>query len=231
MAIQVTNEQLVAYLDGEAEPEVAAEIETNAVYQERVQALAALQNRLRDQLSGLPWLSTLDISAYHLGFLSETQARDVAAYLAKHPHEAHALQVLDDFLAALEPAPQTTPSSLLEPIKLLIAQLVSGNLQTAVGLRGQLEGMYQAEDMQIAIEVDVDESQPKHHVMSGLITGVQTSNWQAVLWPVSDPAATVTVPIDEFGNFTIAGLASGTYELVLSGGSPPVEIYLPSLLV
>jgi hypothetical protein len=232
MATHITDEQLIAYLDGEVEPEVAAQIEASAVYRERVEALAALQNRLLDQLSGLQRPSTLDMSAYHLGFLSETQARDVAAYLAKHPHEAHGLELLDAFLADLEPAPQTAESSPFEPVKRLIAQLVSGTMQTAVALRGQTEGVYQAENVQIAIEVDVDEIHPAHKVLSGLITGIETGNWQAILWLTGSPPAGATISaIDESGNFTITDLVPGIYELVLSGGIPPTEIFLSTIQV
>lgn len=237
MATHITDEQLIAYLDGEAEPEIVAQIEADEVYRVRVQALAALQNRLRTRLSGGARWSTLDIAAYHLGFLSETERSHIAAYLAKHPHEAHGLELLDTFLAGLEPAPQTAEASPFEPIKLLVAQLVSGNMATAVGLRGQTEGVYQAENVHIAIEVDLDEAHPTRKVLSGLITGVETADWQVVLWPTGSlPATATTWPVDEAGNFTITDLAPGSYELILSGGTPMgdtplTEIYLSALQV
>jgi hypothetical protein len=129
----------------------------------------------------------------------------------------------------------------LERARVLIAELVRGVQGLAqspalapapafAGLRGgEAEPLvYQADEFQIAIEVQRDAAQQDRYVLLGLVMGAGIpDDLEADLWRAD--AVLATAPVDELGNVVMSGLAAGQYELVLSGRE--VEIHIQGLKV
>jgi hypothetical protein len=236
---ELTDRELLMYIDGEANHQVVAHLERCSHCREKAHRLARLQGRLTSQLYRLTCPSPVELGEYRLGLLPRDQAAAVARHLAECPHCAREAAQLTDYLAEL--APTLEPGLLAqvkERVKVLVAHLVNGGLATGLltqptltpayaGIRGG-EGepfLYQADDVQIAAEVQDDAERPDRKVLLGLVIGMEPSGVKVHLWQADQRVA--VVPVDELGNFVIPGLAPGSYELILSG--PEVEIHIQEL--
>jgi hypothetical protein len=177
----------------------------------------------------------MELGEYHFRMLPASQMLLIGQHLRSCPHCAREFAALQAFVN--EDMPQ---SSLVGSIKVLIAQLVKGgdgnqkadqpSFQPALeGVRGNGEKpfIYQAEDIQIILEVQEDMEQPDLKMILGLVTGLTAGGFTV---QVSQEGQTVaTSLVDEIGNFTIHTLTPGTYDLTLRG--PETEIRIPSFVV
>jgi hypothetical protein len=201
---------------------------------------------MTDQLYRITCLSSHELGEYYLGLLPPDKEAAAAHHLAECPHCASEIVQLQEYLEALEP---DLEFSLRERVKVWVARLVDATQldfpepgffgpspsPAYAGTRGQEDELhiYQANDVQIAIEVQDDAEQPEHKTLIGLITGSKAPcRFKAHLWRASQCVATVMV--DELGNLAIPGLEPDTYELILSGpgqAGAEVEIHIQNLQV
>jgi anti-sigma factor RsiW len=229
--------QLLAYLDGEAGPEVAAHVEHCPECRERARRLASLQASLTAGLYRHACPSSTDLGEYHLGLLSRDRQADMACHLAQCPHCSRELAQLEAYLADVGPDIEI---SAVEQVMTVIARLIRDaqaswqlpGLAPApafAGLRGEGSGplIYQAGEVQIAIEFQQDPAERDRSTLLGLVTGADPVDFQARLWQENELVA--SGPVDELGNLNLSGLAAGRYTLVLSG--PEVEIRIEELEV
>ena len=115
-----------------------------------------------------------------------------------------------------------------ERVRVRLARPVLGGMMPAFGgVRGDQEGpfVFQADEVQVIIEVQDDSQQPGHKFLVGLVTGMDTPHLKARLWRFDQRVATAAV--DELGNFVFLNLAPGSYVLTL--GNSDVEIHIPAL--
>ena len=77
--------------------------------------------------------------------------------------------------------------------------------------------------MQVSIDTQDDPDAPDRKLVLGLVMGAETTGWQAHLWRENQSVASVS--IDEFGNFSAAGMQNGPHQLILSGGDG-TEVHL-----
>lgn len=226
-AHEITEAQLLAYLDGELDADTAVIIQQTPRYRQRAAQLAQLQQTLAQHLAAdAP--SPLALTQYQLDLLPPEEAAAVAAYLAAHPHAARQLQTLQAFLQQGQPAPLPDPRP-AQSLKVWIAQLLAGGgLQPALaGLRGQAEHVYRAGDRHIVLDLDDDPGQPQRKALAGLIMNRPPGPVQAHLWALADPSQEWETAVDEDGNFIFTGLPEGDYTLLLRAET--AEIYIESL--
>jgi hypothetical protein len=123
-------------------------------------------------------------------------------------------------------------------VKVWIARLVGGMagagvpLQLApavVGVRGADEGprIYEADDVQLSIEVQPDPDRPTRRGLFGLVLSAEPEKFRAHLW--QQGTHITSVPVDGVGNFVISGLEPDSYELILDG--PGVEVHVQDVAV
>lgn len=236
---ELSDRELLAYIDGEAGHQVAAHLEQCPHCREKAYRLARLQHRLTTQLYRLTCPSSMELGEYDLGVLPRDQAAAVAHHLAECPHCTREVAQLKDYLTEMAPTLELGPlERVREQVKVLVARLVSGGPGNSLlkqpalapaylGVRGEEEGalVYQADDIQVVIEIHEDVDQPDRQALLGLVTEIEPRELKVHLWQASQCVATVSV--DELGNFVIPGLAPGSYELILSG--PEVEIHIQAL--
>ena len=238
---ELNDRELLTYIDGEADQQVVAHLERCPHCREKAHRLACLQGRLTARLYRVTCPSPVELGEYHVGVLPRAQAAAVARHLAECPHCTREVAQLKDYLAGLATAMEPSP---LERIKararVLVARLVNGGLEAGLlgqpalapayaGVRGEEREptLYQADDIQVAIEIQEDAEQPDRRVLLGLVIGAEPSRVEAHLWQADQRVA--VVPVDELGNFVIPDLAPGSYELILSG--PEIEIHIQELQV
>lgn len=229
--------ELLAYADGEADAQVVMHVESCPHCREKARSLSRLQERLIARLYRIACPAPIELGQHHLNLLSGDQAAVVAQHLAECPHCARELAQLQTFLDEVAPSIEPgLPAQVRERVRVLVARLVSGGKKgnqmrspalapAYAGLRGAETGpyLYQADDIQIAIELQDDAQNRK--ILLGLLTGADSGGLQAHLWQAGQPITTVA--LDELGNFVLPHLKPGRYDLTLSG--PEIEIHIQDL--
>ena len=227
-ANEITDAQLLAYLDGDLDAATAAIIAQTPRHQARADQLAQLQQTLAQNLSA-QGPSPLALIQHQLNLLPPDEAAAIDRYLAAHPHAARQMETLQAFLRQWEPSP-TTDTSPLQTMKVWIAERLSGRggMQPALaGLRGQAEHIYQAGDRQIILDIDDDPDQPQHKSLAGLIMNRPSGDIQVRLWTLTAPHSEWETAVDEDGNFILTSLPPGDYTLLIQADS--AEIYIETL--
>lgn len=236
MSNEITDEKLLAYLDGEAESQIAAQIEESTEHLNRAKELARLQNRLMTRLYRRICPESTELGEYHLNLLSKKHAWAIKQHVAECPHCSRELAQLREFLGEERP---TLEPALAEQMKELVAQLVSGPRKGGLsgvigqspvfGLRGDKQDaqIYEADGVQVIIDIQKDAERPSLKNMLGLITGIRAQAYQINLYFEGEPVANTQV--DDAGNFVVSAISSGEYQLTISG--PGVEIQILSLRI
>lgn len=226
---------LLAYIDGEADHHVAAHLKRCSYCREKTQRLARLQGQLTARLYRLMCPSTITLGEYHLGILPRDQAQAVAQHMAQCPHCTRETAQLQNYLDELASDLAFNPWK--QKVKVLIAQLVPGKRENrrleqlvftpTLSVRGEEQGLYlyQANGIQVFVEVQDDAEQRGHKVVLGVVTGMDDRELMARLSQAERRVA--TAPVDDLGNFTISNLAPGSYALILA--SPEVEVHIQDL--
>jgi len=246
---ELDDKKLLEFLDDLPDSETASHLERCPYCREKADALALLQNRLGARLSRITCPSSTELGEYHLsklwlelrethiGMLSPLQMLTITAHLRECPHCTREVAELGQFLGTEKPMSET---GIVDKIQLLVARLVGGvsNAGSAgldqispgfASLRGENDGpvIYQANHIQISIDIRDDTEKPGRKVLLGLVTGLESGGFtiQARL----EGEIVATSPIDEIGNFFIPLLIPGLYELTLIGAS--IEVRIQSLPV
>jgi hypothetical protein len=232
---ELDDRHLWSYVDGEADHETMLHLERCEHCGEKAKALAQLQVRVKSRLYRITCPSPLELGEYHLRILPSPQVLVIAQHVRECPHCEAEVAQLESYLSDL-----TVPTSYLQKIKVLVAQLISqgGSDQksgapsmtpTLAGLRGEEDEpfIYQADNVRIMIEVQDDVEQMGLKTLLGLVTGLESNNFTIQVSQEGQVIATSSV--DEIGNFMISHLEPSDYALILTG--PNIEIHIQSLLV
>jgi hypothetical protein len=232
---ELDDKQLLAFLDErETHQEIARHLEKCSHCREKAAALDRLQKRMTSRLYRITCPPPIELGEYHLQMLPASQRLVIGQHLRECPHCAREISQLEEFM---ELAPQ---SSLLKSVKVLIARLVGGQTgdqdftdsplaPAFAGLRGDGEEpfIYQADDVQIVIEVQDDVEQIGLKILLGLVTGLKSNGF--IIQASQEGQIIASSSIDENGNFLIAHLVPGLYELTLLGSE--TEIHIQSFFV
>jgi anti-sigma factor RsiW len=230
---------LLAYLDGESDDQVTTHLERCPHCRERARKLGHLQDHLTARLYRYNCPSTAELGDYHLGLLPQGQEAALAHHLTECPRCAYEVSQLEAYLADLAPALEQpgTLEQVTDRVRVLVARLVNGGMTVdlpgqpaLVGVRGDEREplIYEADGVQVVLEVDQDPDQPERRSILGLVIGVDDPGQLDVhLWRSDQPVATIQV--EDVGNFVISNLAPGRYELIVSG--PELEIHIQELEV
>jgi hypothetical protein len=233
---ELDDKQLLAFLDDpKANRETALHLEKCSHCREKAEALDRLQKRMTSRLYRITCPSPIELGEYHLQMLPDPQRMVIGQHLRECPHCAREISELEEFMNDL--APQ---SGLLKSVKALIARLVSGQeggedfvgstqVPAFMGLRGEGEEpfIYQANGIQIVIEVLDDVEHPGRKTLLGLITGLKPNGFMIEAYQGGKVVATTLV--DEIGNFILGNFLPGSYELILRGSD--TEIHIQSFIV
>lgn len=241
---KLNDSELLAYLAGDATPSTTAHLAECTLCRQQAEVLAAQEKQLTTSLYRSQCPSPLTLSEYQIGFLSAAETRVIDLHLQHCPHCRHELQILTNYLEAVAPTLEIEPSpTLWERSRTLVTRLVeelpnlgmfnglsTGNAWAAAGLRGAMgtQLVYAADEVQVVIEVQPDLQHPAQRMLLGLLLGLETPQTvTAQLWHTDQPVATALV--DELGNFILADLAPGIYDLVLCDDK--TEVHVQALVI
>lgn len=194
-----------------------------------------LDDRMKINLYRVLCPDVLILGEYQMGLLAAKQNSEIELHLRGCPHCQRELAELAAFMDTVNPDLESKFSG-DSKLKTILARWLSSS--TAEGEQGRLDLAYgsvrgdedtsllfEAEEWQIAIEIQDDVEQPGTKTLLGMVIGDLSSEWQAQLWQGDQKIATCV--IDAVGNFRFTQLGSKTYVLILS--TKGQEIYIPPL--
>ena len=185
--------------------------------------------------------TALELGEYFLGLVNETRRAYIAQHLPLCPrctaeyagYKAFMAQPDADVGARLARAqtPMAPQPGLLEKVKWLVADLVqpptTGALAPAYRGAGDTLRNYRAGEYDISLDVQADADQPGRKLIVGLVIGADVSGVTVELQTPGEVGGTVPAEVDELGNFILAGVAPGVYDLVISDAAHNVAILIP----
>jgi hypothetical protein len=230
---ELSDGQLLAYLDGEVGSNVAAHLTLCPSCRGRAGQLARLLGRMTLSLYRFDCPEPAELGEYHLGLVPTARAVELAEHLVHCPHCRTETAQLQDFL--VDTARDLEPS-IVERVRILVARLLTGGSTAGptltpalAGFRGGYDAplVFEAGDIQITLTAEPSEKAPDRHTLFGLVIGLESPEAQVQLWQAGRLADETT--IDAAGNFVLDEMATGRYELVILG--PGVEIHLQDVQV
>ena len=222
---------LAAYMDGEASAELAAAIDASPDDKAQIDEWQELETYLDEHLHLSSAPSSQEFGEYCLGLTSPERTKVIEQFLEDFPQYHYELNQLRAYLKATEPVLEQKPapspkSSLFDSFKTVMAQLIS----EPVPVRDEgfyddeLEpAIYEAGDIQIALDVEDDLDDPDTKTMVGLITGAEEDDFTAYLWKVEPPEEVASAEVDH-GNFELAGIDPDNYRLIVKGSNIDIVI-------
>jgi hypothetical protein len=236
----VSDGQLLAYLDDDADAETRLHLARCADCRQRAQGLARTHRQLTTHLYRVVCPSSIQLGEYQLALLPTAQMKQVAQHVADCPHCTRELHQLRDYLTELAPTLEAAPLSLLaDGVRVVVARLMHGlagftavsqPMPALAGVRGEQRSQYtyEADNIQIILDVQPDPVRSHQKGIVGLVLGVDEAQpLEAQLYQGEQCIAATRV--DMLGNFIFSGLSSGSYRLNLANST--IEIRLGDLLI
>lgn len=222
---ELDDEQLLAYLDGEANEATVSHLEDCAYCRQKVKNLDRAQKRLTNRLYRLACPAPAELGEYHLRILPASQMLVIAQHVRECPYCAREVSELQGFLS--DPA-TTAGGSWPERTKLLIARLVGGEGLTftpTAALRGEAKGPITFVTEDIVIVLDIQRDAEKGVNILGQIAADHQTEWtgaRAELWKDSLLQSLSTV--NDLGAFQCQGVMTGQYELRMTSNNGSVVV-------
>lgn len=215
--------QLLAYLDNEADQGTISHLARCEYCREKANALARLQDYLTSRLYRITCPSSLELGEYHLHLLPASQMLIVAQHVRECPHCQREVAGLEEYLAELTPQ-----SSLLEPVRVLFAQLVGGQASFPA-LRGEAKGPLVFEADGIVITLDVQSSPNGQVSIQGQVAADDQDQWTgAVVNLLQVDMPELTSALDDLGAFGFDEVRPGSSELKITSPNG-VEVQIPKI--
>jgi hypothetical protein len=215
--------QLLAYLDGEADHQIATHVAQCPYCREKASQLSHWHNQLAAKLFRVSCPSSIELGDYQFGLVSTTQAVAIARHVSECPHCRRELAQLRDYLRGELALPfEAGP---MERIKVLVARLVTGpdRASTLAGIRGEATGPITWEADGVLIVLDIQPAADGRAKILGQVAADDQDDWtgaQVELRQAGELQATATV--DDLGAFRCEAVSPGPAEILISPsrGSP-----------
>ncbi len=211
----IAGEDILAFVDGDAPPRVAALIQACPTCVAVAQEYAATERGLRQSLYRFDCPPPQDLGEYQLGWLPTAERVAIATHLRLCPRCSAELHALRAFMAD----EIVVEATLAEQMRRVIATLIPPHPRGALlGVRGATDGdqrLYEAEDLVVALDITAAKTASR-----GAINGlVYTVGDEEPLWagravrlaPATDHER--VTHLDEAGGFALDQLPSGAYSL------------------
>ena len=227
---ELSDRQLLEFLDGEAEPETTHHLGICQYCSNRADALARLQNGLTARLYRITCPSPLELGEYHLRILPSPQMLVIAQHVRACPHcEAEVAQLenfLQDLTMDMKPAPT--------PVRVLIARLLGGSGEGRApipALRGEQKGPIILEAEGVVITLDVEPGSDGQVSILGQVAADNQDQWtnaSVELQQADMPPQTTS--LDDLGAFRFEVVRPGSTRILITATegvviqSPDIEL-------
>jgi len=192
----------MAYLDDpDANQDVARHLKQCPYCSEKAKNLESFQKRLTKQLYRSSCPSPMELGEYHLRKLPDPRRLVIAQHLQICPYCVQEVSELEEFLGDLPPQP-----SLLEPIKVFFAHLVSGGAQMALRGEASTSRVFMVND--IVISLDVQSGSDGEISIQGSVGALDEENQKQWTGARVELKQTYLAPllsyVDEYGGFSFS---------------------------
>lgn len=207
----------MAFLDGEADPNLSLHLQQCPHCRKRVETLSREQQLLTSYLFRNLCPSAAELGEYHLHLLPPAQMLVISQHLRECPYCTREIDQLKEFLSDLAPGSE---SSLFKKANLLIAQRISG--QEASGatnkpsfaLRGENEGPMTFEVDGILIVIDFQKTNDGKLNLLGQLAADQQDDWtDASVKLNQESQPELSTKVDDLGAFRLGGVLPGSVGL------------------
>jgi hypothetical protein len=221
---EITEEQLLAYADGEADSVTQDHVRRCSHCAERARSYANDQLALRVLFQRAECPDAHALSEYQQGLLPATEHATIEDHLRICSDCAREIAELDHFLKKVPIAPALP--SIPHELKRLVARRASPPpgtqiQQQALAFRGATAAppdVYEAEDIKVVVGLEADGLRAGRKMLLGFTTreGQPLASLTGAQAQLSRRGETVAMEqVDALGNFVFNDLISGEYELVL----------------
>lgn len=223
---------LMAFLDGEADPETILHLKECQHCGKRVESLAREQKLLTSRFFRITCPSATELGEYHLHMLTAPQMLMVSQHLRECPHCTREIDQLKEFLSDLAPGTAGNP---LQQAKVLIARLLGGGDQSSAmgepsfALRGGVEGPLTFEADGIVIVLDIQPTNEGKVNILGQVAADDQEQWTGSKVKLHQTnGLQTTVFLDDLGAFRFEKALSDSVKITIT--SPHgVEVQFPSI--
>ncbi len=235
---ELTDRQLLAYADGEADNQVATHLAQCPYCREKARYLSYWQNQLTAKLYRMTCPSSIELGDYHLGLLPTAQTVSVAQHVSDCPHCQREVAQLRDYLRGeLAPALEADP---MARVKVLIARLVGGLGEPGpdggpalapvlAGIRGEAKGPLTLEADGLLIVLDIQPAAEGRVTILGQVAADDQDHWTGASVELRQGGARqMTATIDDLGAFRCEGLPPGPTEILISPSSG-IPVLIPNI--
>ena len=210
----LTDNQITAALDGEADRSVLAHLEHCPSCVARLADARRFEQRAQQLLYRWDCPSPQQLGDYHLGLVAPEDERAVRRHLAQCARCAEELEELRRFLvdgelaqAHTPPAPRLRPS-----IGRLVARMLPRS--PALAMRGAGAGPFMAEADGTTILIDVLTDAARQITLRCQLVSDDQERWTGALAELRQAGALrATAVVDDLGGFSCGPLVAGTAEL------------------
>jgi anti-sigma factor ChrR (cupin superfamily) len=212
---ELSDRQLLEFLDGEAEPETTHHLGICQYCRNKADALARLQNGLTTRLYRITCPSPLELGEYHLRILPSSQMLVVAQHVRECPHCGAEVAQLETFLKDLTPDVKPAP---LTPIRVLVARLVGGN-ESALrpALRGESKGPLIFEADGVVITLDIQPASETQVSILGQVAADEQDQWTNALVELQQAdKPPMTTSLDDLGAFRFEAVRPGVTQIMIT---------------
>jgi len=205
--------QIISYVEGEADEVIVAHLKKCPYCAERATRITLFQNQLRARLYRSTCPSSMELGDYHLGLLPASQKLVVAQHVRECPHCRREIAELEEFLA--EPDVQL---GLMEPVKRLVAQLISSGSAPAFGaLRGESKGPLLFEADGVVITLDVSPGPNGQVSILGQVVADDQDSWTGANVELQqEDTSSLTTSLDDLGAFRFEAIRPGATKFIIT---------------
>jgi hypothetical protein len=213
------DQQLLAYLDDpDSIQETIRHLEQCEHCREKARALDYFQKRMKTRLYRSTCPTSVNLGEFYLRMAPASQSLVIAQHLRECPHCASEISKLEEFL---EDA--ASPATLISPIKVLFARLVSGKggagFQTSPALRGMAKELPIFEAEGVVVSIDLQASSDGQFTILGQLAAEgqeDQDHWTDATVELKQSYTTPLVAtMDDLGAFTFEAIYPGSVQFTI----------------
>lgn len=212
--------QLMAFLDGEADPETTLHLQKCEHCRDRAKTLEREQKLLTSRLYRASCPSTDELGEFHLRMLPSDQMLIVSQHLRECPYCTREIDQLKEFLSKLAPGSE---GSLLQRTKPLIAQLIGGRgvsdaaSTPSLALRGGSEEPVIYEVEGIVIVLDIQPAMDGKVNILGQVAADDQEEWTGAMVKLQPTHENqMTTILDDLGAFRFEEAPSASIQITIT---------------
>ncbi len=222
---------LMAFLDGEADPETKLHLQQCEHCRDRAKTLEHEQKLLTSRLYRASCPSTDELGEFHLRMLPSNQMLVISHHVRECPLCTREIGQLKEYLSDLEPVSE---GNLLQQTKRLIAKLVGGQGTSGIAgepsfaLRGESKGPITFETEGAVIVLDVQPANEGKVNIFGQVAADDQDLWTGSTITLNQADGSKTTDsLNDLGAFQFEKVSTGSIQITIL--SPQgIEIQIPN---